>query len=52
MAVITVSGSLASGAREVAQATAAEMRLEYPHSVEESIPLNRRERREVTPVAV
>jgi cytidylate kinase len=29
MAVITVSGSLASGAREVAQATAAEMRLEY-----------------------
>ncbi len=29
MAVITVSGSLGSGAREVAQATAAEMRLEY-----------------------
>jgi cytidylate kinase len=29
MPVITVSGSLGSGAREVAQATAAEMRLEY-----------------------
>jgi cytidylate kinase len=29
MAVITVSGSLGSGAREVAQAVAAEMRLEY-----------------------
>jgi S-adenosylmethionine decarboxylase len=26
--------------------------LEYPHSVEASIPLNRKERRQVTPVAV